>query len=146
LSVEGGRLQHLRTGWIAAALGSGSRRRSSTRARIAAKSPVARGCGTLPPQIIPWFQVGALRHVTGQNSILRPMRVRTLAASTILAFLGGCALFYQDKLSAAQSAMTNAALAYQNCMNANHHVESMCPAEREAYERARAAFTAAIVK
>jgi hypothetical protein len=74
------------------------------------------------------------------------MRVRTLGALTILAFSGGCTLFYQDKFSAAQSAMTDAALAYQNCMNANRYIESMCPAERQAYERARAAFTSAFVK
>jgi hypothetical protein len=84
--------------------------------------------------------------VIRQNTIIWRMRVRTLGALTILAFLGGCTLFYQDKLSAARSAMTDAALAYQNCMNTNRDVESMCPVEREAYERARAAFTAAFVK
>ena len=55
----------------------------------------------------------------------------------------GCAWFKADPLAVAQARVTNAALAYQTCMNTNRHVESMCPAEREEYERASAASIAA---
>lgn len=61
----------------------------------------------------------------------------------VLCPLAGCAWLKEDPLAAAQSAVTRAAFVYQTCMDRNHYVESMCPAEREAYEKAKAAFVAA---